>query len=80
MKLFILAAFMMIAASLQSQEDLPTQYVEADTNGDGFIEISEVQRMIDGFFISTHDHGVMYIHNLIDYFFEQPFNENIEGM
>ncbi len=43
-----------------------------DTNGDGIIQVNEVQRMIDGFFIGQHDRGVMYVHSLIDFFFEQP--------
>lgn len=72
MKHLLISLFLILGCHAFSQDELPFQYKEADTNGDGFIEVSEVQRMIDGFFIGAHDHGVMYIHNLIDYFFEQP--------
>jgi|GEM_PF-2850526 len=50
---------------------LPEKFKDADSNADGKISIPEVREMIDGFFIGKHDHGVMYIHELIDYFFEQ---------
>ncbi|NND94086.1 MAG: hypothetical protein HKN45_04425 [Flavobacteriales bacterium] len=72
MKQTIIALFLIFGIQSYSQDDLPRQYKEVDTNGNGFIEVIEVQRLIDGYFIGTHDRGVMYIHNLIDYFFEQP--------
>ena len=71
MKRFLLLAFLLLGLKTYSQKDIPVQYTQADTNGNGSIETNEVQGMIDGFFIGTHDHGVMYIHNLIDFFFEQ---------
>lgn len=73
MKYAVIGLFLGLCLNVQSQDRMPVQYREADRNGDGFIDVDEVQRMIDGFFIGTHDHGVMYIHNLIDFFFEQPY-------
>lgn len=71
MKKLFIVLFICIGGHAFAQEGTPNQFKEVDTNGDGQIQVNEVQRMIDGFFIGTHDHGVMYIHNLIDYFFEQ---------
>jgi hypothetical protein len=50
---------------------LPTKFKEADIDDNGIISIPEVREMIDGFFIGRHNQGVMYIHDLIDYYFEQ---------
>ncbi|NNC83662.1 MAG: hypothetical protein HKN79_08795 [Flavobacteriales bacterium] len=79
MRVLIISLAILISSSLSAQEGLPRPFQEADINGDGFIAIPEVQRMIDGFFIGTHDHGVMYIHTLIDFFFEQPYNAEVEA-
>lgn len=62
-----------MTSSFGQNSDEVTRFTEADTNGDGVIQVNEVQRVIDGFFIGSHDRGVMYIHSLIDYFFEQPW-------
>jgi hypothetical protein len=73
MKIIILAALCMISINCLGSENSKTvRFEEADTNGDGIIQETEVQSMIDGFFIGTHDHGVMYIHGLIDLFYDQP--------
>ncbi len=72
MKKIILVSFLVLGLQSAGQDGTnPNQFKEADSNGDGYIQVNEVQRMIDGFFVGTHDHGVMYIHNLINHFFEQ---------
>ena len=48
------------------------RFEDADTNGDGIIQIPEVQKMIDGYLLGQHDKDEMYLHDLIDHFFEQP--------
>jgi hypothetical protein len=65
---FALALPLMIEAQGNT---LPNKFKEADTDSNGIISIPEVREMIDGFFIGRHDQGVMYIHDLIDYYFEQ---------
>lgn len=72
-KLILLtSASLLFAASAHSQtSDGKPRFMEADINGDGQIQLSEVERMIDGYFIGEHDRGVMYIHSLIDFYFEQ---------
>lgn len=52
--------------------DSDSRFEDADTNGDGIIQIPEVQKMIDGYLIGQHDKDEMYLHDLIDHFFEQP--------
>lgn len=69
-KLLTILLFSSITA-LHAQDELPEQFKPIDKNSDGFIQVEEVQTIIDGFFIGLHDHGVMFVHNLIDYFFEQ---------
>lgn len=71
-KLIILITLFIATSSFGQTINDVSRFQEADRNGDGVIQVNEVQRMIDGFFIGSHDRGVMYIHNLIDYFFEQP--------
>lgn len=66
-----LIAMMISVGGISQERALPGKFKEADTDQDGIISIPEVREMIDGFFIGKHDHGVMYIHDLIDYFFEQ---------
>lgn len=72
-KALLLFAALIIQAGLFAHEDEAprARFEDADANSDGIIQVDEVQRMIDGFFIGTHDHGVMYIHSLIDHFYEQ---------
>jgi len=71
-KLLILSTLFLCLSSFGQTFNDDNRFQEADTNGDGIIQVNEVQRMIDGFFIGQHDRGVMYVHSLIDYFFEQP--------
>lgn len=71
-KLIILIALFVSTSSFGQSINDVSRFTEADSNGDGIIQVDEVQEMIDGFFIGAHDRGVMYIHNLIDFFFEQP--------
>jgi len=52
--------------------DSDIRFEDADTNGDGIIQIPEVQKMIDGYLLGQHDKDEMYLHDLIDHFFEQP--------
>ncbi len=71
-KLLILSGLLLSLSSYGQTFNEDNRFQEADTNGDGVIQVNEVQRMIDGFFIGQHDRGVMYVHSLIDFFFEQP--------
>jgi hypothetical protein len=71
-KIVIGGALILSLSSFGQTFNEGNRFQEADTNGDGVIQVNEVQRMIDGFFIGKHDRGVMYVHSLIDYFFEQP--------
>ena len=75
MKLFCLTIMLSLGFSFQASAHgryIPEKFEEVDKNKDGIISVHEVKTMIDGFLIGTHDHGVMYIHELIDFFFEQP--------
>ena len=73
MKKFTILIVLLLSLSSYGQTNNDSaRFQEADINGDGIIQVNEVQRMIDGFFIGQHDRGVMYVHSLIDFFFEQP--------
>ncbi len=63
------------AQNLQNQSGikkaLPSEFVSADTNKDGFIQANEINQVIDGFFSGENDFTVERINKLIDFFFEQ---------
>ena len=54
-----------------SKSQVPSQFINADTNHDGIISSNEITAIIDGFFDGSNDYTVEKIHALIDYFFEQ---------
>lgn len=54
-----------------NQKSLPVDFQPADYNQDGFIQVSEINQVIDGFFTGENDFTVEKINLLIDYFFEQ---------
>jgi len=53
------------------QKSMPAEFQGADFNKDGFIQASEINQVIDGFFTGENDFTVERINRLIDYFFEQ---------
>jgi len=51
--------------------DLPEKFVPLDTNEDGLIDRKEVEAVIDQYFEEDPGYTALFIHDLIDYFFEQ---------
>lgn len=68
-KKVMLGCGLVLSPIVESQ--IPEKYSEVDSNGNGQIEVVEIQTMIDGFFIGLHDRDAMYMHDLIDFYFEQ---------
>ena len=58
-------------ANVDAANTLPAEYKEADLNGDGLIQSTEITATIDRFFEGTSSFTVARIQDLIDYFFEQ---------
>jgi len=52
-------------------KSLPVEFQSADFNKDGFISVSEINQVIDGFFSGENDFTVEKINRLVDFFFEQ---------
>lgn len=50
---------------------LPPEFQGADFNKDNFIQVTEINQVIDGFFTGENDFTVERINRLIDFFFEQ---------
>lgn len=54
-----------------AKKTLPADFQPADYNKDGFIQVNEINKVIDGFFSGENDFTVEKINRLIDFFFEQ---------
>lgn len=54
-----------------SQKTLPVEFQSADIDKNGFITVSEINQVVDGFFTGDNDFTVERINRLIDFFFEQ---------
>jgi hypothetical protein len=54
-----------------TKKGLPPEFLAADYNKDGFIQVTEINQVIDGFFTGENDFTVERINRLIDFFFEQ---------
>ncbi len=54
-----------------SQKELPEKFKKSDQNKNGRIDYHEVNNAIDYYFIGSKGYDTFYVHQLIDYFFEQ---------
>lgn len=54
-----------------SAKELPADYQALDINGNGEIDVQEVEVVIDEFFAQNKGYTVLFVHELIDFFFDQ---------
>lgn len=64
------SGFLIFAAAMIGQE-IPKKFQKSDQNKNGVIEVHEVNNAIDYLFIGSKGYTTAYIHELIDFYYQQ---------